>query len=290
MEHQEMPGLGDFIAVASHGGLNAASRATQVPKATLSRRVRELEAALGTRLLERGGRQLRLTEEGGFLLERAAPLLSELHSIGEEVSGRGGRLRGPLRISAPSLFARTRLGEIAARFVARYPEVTMDIDIADSFVDLVRQGYDLVIRVNPAPDSALVGTCFLRTETVLAAPPQFPLPGPGGREVDAVILAAQAGLSEWKAIGAAGEIRVVPKPILRCSSMMVVHEAARSGAGAALLPRWLIEEDLAQGRLRAWGVMPNRQIEAWALHTSSRLASPKVRAFIETLSEAYRIS
>ena len=288
MEHQEMPGLGDFIAVASHGGLNAASRATKVPKATLSRRIRELEAALGTRLLERGARQLRLTEEGGFLLERAAPLLSELHSIGEEVSGRGGRLRGPLRISAPSLFARTRLGEIAASFVARYPEVTMDIDIADSFVDLVRQGYDVVIRVNPAPDSELVGTCFLRTETVLAAPPQFSLPGPAGREVDAVILAAQAGLSEWTAVGANGEIRVVPRAILRCSSMMVVHEAARSGAGAALLPRWLIEEDLAQGRLREWGVMPDRQIEAWALHTSTRLASPKVRAFIDTLSEAYR--
>ncbi len=287
MEHQEMPGLGDFIAVATHGGLNAASRATQVPKATLSRRVRALEAALGARLLERGGRQLRLTEEGGFLLERAVPLLSKLHSLGEEVSGRSGRLRGPLRISAPSLFARTRLGEIAARFVTRYPEVTLEIDIADSFVDLVRQGYDVVIRVNPAPDSGLVGKCFLRTETVLAAPPQFSLPGPAGREVDAVVLAAQAGLTEWTAIGKSGEIRVVPRAILRCTSMMVVHEAARSGAGAALLPRWLIEEDLAQGRLREWGVLPDRQIEAWALHTSTRLASPKVRAFIDTLTEAY---
>jgi DNA-binding transcriptional LysR family regulator len=288
MEHQEMPGLSDFIAVARHGGLNAASRATKVPKATLSRRVRELEAALGTRLLERGGRQLRLTEEGAFLLARAGPVLSELHSIGEEVSGRGGGLRGLLRISAPSLFAKTRLGEIAALFVTRYPEVTLDIDIADSFVDLVRQGYDVVIRVNPALDTGLVGKCFLRTETVLAAPPQFPLPGPAGREVDAVLLAAQAGLTEWNATGARGEIRVVPRPILKCSSMIVVHEAARSGVGAALLPRWLIKEDLERGLLREWGVMPDREIEAWALHTSTRLASPKVRAFIETLTEAYR--
>ena len=70
---------------------------------------------------------------------------------------------------------------------------------------------------------------------------------------------------------------------------MIVHEAARAGAGAALMPHWLIRADLAAGRLVSWGVVPNRQIEAWALHTSSRLTSPKVKAFVEALVAEYRV-
>ena len=289
MEHQTLPGLSDFIAVASLGGVNAASRATQIPKATLSRRVRGLETALGTRLLERGGRHLRLTEEGRVLLERAAPLMSELQNLYDEVSGSSTHLLGPLRISAPSLFAKTGLGKLVADFSARYPDVIVDIDIADTFVDPVRDGYDMVIRANPAPDTDLVGKCFLRSEVVLVAPPHMsPPPDAAPHKVDAVVLSAQSALTEWVALGEGGEIRIIPRPTVRCSSMMVVHDAARHGAGAALLPRILIEEDLAQGRLVEWGVVHNRRTEAWALHASSRLTSPKVRAFIDMLVDAYR--
>jgi DNA-binding transcriptional LysR family regulator len=288
MKHLDLPGLADFIAVATYGGLNAAGRATEVPKATISRRVGELETALGTRLLERGGRRLRLTEEGQLLLDRAGPLLRELREIREEVSGRAGIPRGPLRISVPSLFARDRLGGFASGFVARYPEVALDIDIDDGFVDPVRDGYDLVVRVNPVADSGLVGKCFLRTDMVLAAPPEMPMPEGVGQEIDAIVLSAQSGLTVWTVLGAEGEIRVVPRKVIQCSSMMVVHDAATSGAGAALLPLWLIEDDLQQGRLKLWGKMPNRQIEAWALHTSARLTSPKVRAFVDALVDAYR--
>jgi DNA-binding transcriptional LysR family regulator len=278
----------DFIAVAAQDGLNAASRATGTPKATLSRRIRDLEAALGTRLLERGGHRLRLTEEGRYLLERAAPLLAELQDVGEAVSGRGSRPSGPLKVNVPSLFAQTRLGAIAAEFVARYPDVMQQIDVADTFVDPVRDGYDLVVRVNPKPDSELVGKCFLQTDTVIAAAPDLTAPALGKAEVPAVVLAAQTELSEWVALGEAGELRIMPRPVIVCSSMMLVYQACLHGAGCALLPRWLVEGDLKAGRLALWGSVPNRRIEAWVLHTSRRLTSPKVRVFVDAVVDAYR--
>jgi DNA-binding transcriptional LysR family regulator len=287
MDHAWLHGIEGFLAVAGHDGLNAASRATGTPKATLSRRVRDLEAALGTRLLERGDRRLRLTEEGRFLLERAAPLLAELQDVREAVSGRGSRPSGPLRINMPTLFAQTRWTAFAADFIARYPEVTLHVETADSYVDPVRDGYDLVVRVNPKPDSELVGKCFLQTETLVAAHPGLALPASGSDKVPAVVLTALAGLSEWRAIGDAGEVRITPRPVMFCSSMMLVYQAALKGVGCAMLPLWLIENDLRAGRLKLWGTVPNGRREAWVLHTSRRLISPKVRVFVDALVEAY---
>ena len=128
MEHTDLPGLADFLAVAAHKGLNAASHATGVPKATISRRVRGLEVSLGVRLLERGSRKLRPTEDGQALVDRTGPLLAAIDQVSNEIRGRSDQPRGLLRVSVPSLFARARAGGIAARFLSRYPEVTLGTD------------------------------------------------------------------------------------------------------------------------------------------------------------------
>lgn len=284
MEQRWLAAVEDFLAVAAHDGLRAASRETRVPTATLSRRIRDLEQALDTRLLERGGGRLRLTEQGRYLMERAAPLLAELEEVRGEVCDRGRLPRGPLRISVPSLFAQTRLSQIAADFVADYPDVTLHIDVADKFVHPVADGYDLVVRVNPAPDSELVGKCFLQSDMVIAAPPTLQPPASPTDQIPAIVIAGLAGLTEWTA----GELRFRPRAVMVCSSMALVHQAALRGAGCALLPHWLVEEDVRAGRLKLWGIVPDRRIEAWVLHTSQRLTSPKVRAFVDALVAAYR--
>jgi DNA-binding transcriptional LysR family regulator len=288
MEHLDLEAIAHFVAVARHGGLNAASRETGVPKATISRRVRQLEVSLGTLLLERGGRQMRMTEDGRMLFTRAAPLLADLIAAGAEVRTRDGQVRGSLRISVPALVARSGMGEFAASFVKKYPGVKLDIDIDDHFVDPVAEGYDLVIRANPAPDSDLVGKCFLRTDILLAALPAMPAPVEQDAIVDAVILSASSGQKAWNVLREDEPLRIIPREVLRCSSMMLVYDAVLAGAGAALLPAWLIEQDIRDGRLRAWATVPNRSIEAWALHAPAHLTSPKVRAFVDMLVEAYR--
>ncbi|WP_322988399.1 LysR family transcriptional regulator [Hoeflea sp.] len=288
MEQPNFEAMSHFVAVARHGGLNAASRETGVPKATISRHIRQLEVSLGTLLLERGGRRMQMTEDGRILFARAAPLLADLVAAGAEVSARDGRVRGSLRVSVPSLLARSRMGAFAASFVKKYPEVKLAIDIDDRFVDPVAEGYDLVIRANPAPNSDLVGKCFLRTEILLAASPDILPPTAQDEIIDAVILSASSGQTAWNVIRQNEPLRIIPREILRCSSMMLVYDAVLSGAGAALLPAWLIEQDLRDGRLRSWAKVANRNIEAWVLHAPAHLTSPKVRAFVDTLVDAHR--
>ena len=169
----DLAALVDFVTVARHGGFGRASRASGRPKATLSRRVAELEASLSLRLFERGARMIKLTEEGRALLERAGALLTELDETAAAIASGGDRPRGRLRISAPLLFSQTAMGKLAAGFALKYPEVRLEVTTEDRPVDMVEEGYDLVIRVNPDPDESLVGRVFLRDELVVVAAPHL---------------------------------------------------------------------------------------------------------------------
>ncbi|HWT46302.1 MAG TPA: LysR substrate-binding domain-containing protein, partial [Vicinamibacterales bacterium] len=168
--------LADFNLVARHGGFGRAARATGRPKATLSRRVAELEADLGLRLLERGARVLKLTQEGRALYERTGALLTEIDETAAALASGGDRPRGRLRISAPLLFAQTAMGKLAAGFALRHPDVRLEVTTEDRPVDMVEEGYDLVIRVNPDPDETLVGRIFLRDRLVVVASPALARP------------------------------------------------------------------------------------------------------------------
>jgi DNA-binding transcriptional LysR family regulator len=277
--------LADFNLVASHGGFGRASRASGRPKATLSRRVMELEESLGVRLLERGARSLRLTEEGSTLYARTEGLLSEVAEIGAAIAGGLAGPRGRLRVSAPLLFAYTALGRLAADFIAAYPEVRLEVTADDRFVDLVEEGYDVVIRVNPLPDQNLVGRCFVRDQLLIVAPASMarPLSGTEPVPVRAVVLSTAPEAAVWHC---SDGLNLAPDPVLRLSSLIMVHDAVRAGAGAALLPPSIVRDDLAAGRLVAWG-KSDRTAAMWALHTSRRLASSKVQAFVQFLCDAF---
>src|SRR5688572_21761754 len=123
VEHMDLLALTDFNLVARHGGFGRAARATGRPKATLSRRVAELERSLELRLFERGARVLKLTQEGKALHERTGILLSELDETAAAIASGGDRPRGRLRISAPLLFCQIAMGKLAAEFAVKYPEV-----------------------------------------------------------------------------------------------------------------------------------------------------------------------
>src|SRR5687767_14727237 len=178
--------LADFNLVARHGGFGRAARAAGRPKATLSRRVAELEASLDLRLFERGARELKLTQEGRALYERTGVLLNELDQTAAAIASGGGKPRGRLRLSAPLLFSQTAMGRLAAEFALKYPEVRLEVTTEDRAVDMVEEGYDLVIRVNPAPDESLVGRVFLRDRLVIVASPDLARPV-GGSAVPAIV-------------------------------------------------------------------------------------------------------
>jgi len=276
--------LADFNLVARHGGFGKAARAARRPKATLSRRVAELEEALDLRLFERGARALRLTEEGRALHERTGALLAEIDETAAAIASGGHQLRGRFRISAPLLFSQTAMGKLAAQFALSYPDVRLEVTTEDRPVDMIEEGYDLVIRVNPNPDDSLIGRPFLRDRLVVVASPD--LPRPTDLPVRAVVRGSDQATS-WTVTTPAGRSAIAVDPVLRLSSLTMIHDAVRAGVGAGRLPVSLVSHDVAAGRLVHWGDVADSEIALWALYPSRRLLSARVSAFLDLLKQAF---
>ncbi|MDP8921180.1 MAG: LysR substrate-binding domain-containing protein [Pseudomonadota bacterium] len=276
--------LADFNLVARHGGFGKAARAAGRPKATLSRRVAELEATLDLRLFERGARALKLTEEGRALFERAGALLTELDETAAAIASGGARPRGRLRVSAPLLFSQTAMGKLAAGFALKYPEVRLEVTTEDRTVDMIEEGYDLVIRVNPAPDESLVGRVFLRDRLVVVASPN--LARTAGELVPAVVRST-ADRRAWDVKSPAGRSTIATEPVLALSSLIMVRDAVRAGVGAGRLPVSLVSHDLSNGTLVHWGDIDGPDIALWTLYPSRRLLSARVSAFLDYLKQAF---
>jgi len=274
--------LSDFVLVASHGGYSQASRASGRSKASLSRKVMDLEASLGVRLFERGARSVHLTQEGELLLSRTAGPLAEIAEAAETLRDGRAHPQGRLRVNVPSLFGLMMMGRLAAQFTAAYPEVTLEVSMDDREVDLASEGYDLVIRANPQADSELVGTCFLREEVLVVAAPSLG----DAQPVPVVVRNTTRNPDIWRIAGLPDR-EIVTKPVLELSAFTMVHDAVLTGIGAAMLPRMLVADDLKDGRLVSWGPVAGKPTELWVLHTSRRFASAKVTAFMQFLKSAF---
>jgi len=278
--------LADFNLVARHGGFGRAAREAGRPKATLSRRVAELEASLDLRLFERGARSLKLTEEGRALFERTGLLLTELEETATTIASGGHIARGRLRISAPLLFSQTAMGKLAAGFALRYPDVRLEITSEDRAVDMIEEAYDLVIRVNPEPDATLVGRIFLRDRLVVVASPNLPIPD-GVGPVPTVTRGSIKQAETWTVTTPSGTSAMLVRPVLSLSSLVMIRDAVRMGAGAARLPLSLVSPDLAAGTLVHWGDVEGPEIALWALYPTRRLLGARVSAFLDYLREAF---
>lgn len=277
--------LADFNLVARHGGFGKAARAAGRPKATLSRRVAELEAALDLRLFERGARALKLTEEGRALFVRTGQLLTELEEVAGAIASGGETPRGRLRISAPLLFSQTAMGKIAAGFALQYPEVRLEVTTEDRAVDMIEEGFDLVIRVNPDADESLIGRAFLHDRLVVVASPDLERPLEG-QSVPAVVRSS-TDRSAWRVRTSGDTSLMAIEPVLGLSSLVMVRDAVRAGVGAGRLPVSLVSHDIANGTLVRWGDIDAPDIALWALYPTRRLLSARVSAFLDFLKSAF---
>jgi DNA-binding transcriptional LysR family regulator len=283
----DLNALSDFQLVATHAGFGKASRASGRSKATLSRRLADLEDALGVRLIERGSHSLELTEAGKALIARIEGPMREVSEAVDAAREGVAAPRGRLRIAAPLLFSQLALGKLAAAFQAIYPDVEIEAVSEDRFIDLVDEQFDVAIRINPSSDSNLVGRCFARDRMVLVAAPSVPMPSGGADKpgrVPAVVMTTYTDGTLWSVND--GLLSVEPRPVLRLSSLLAMRDAVIAGAGASMLPQSIIGASLARGELVSWGAA-NNETELWVLHTSRRLQSPKVRAFVTFISSQY---
>lgn len=282
----DLNALADFTLVASHGSFGQASRASRRSKATLSRRVADLEESLGVRLIERGAKGLELTEAGYQLLSRTEGPMHEVTDAFTATREGAGKVSGRLRIAAPLLFSQLAMGRLCAEFRALHPDVTVEAVAEDRVVNLVDEQFDVAIRPNPRTDTALVGRCFAKDRLVLVAAPSVPKPRPGRKPVavPAVVMSSWNG-EPWVADG--GRLTLEPLPVLRLSSILMIRDAVLAGGGVALLPQSFVWQQLARGELVQWGAVAGQEVSLWVLHLSRRLASPKVRAFVDFICARY---
>ena len=292
----DLNALADFNLVATHGGFGRASRAGRRSKATLSRRVADLEEQLGVRLIERSAKGLELTEACQLLLSRTEGPMNEVVDAFASTREGADQVRGQLRVAAPLLFSQLAMGRLCADFRALHPGVTVDVVAEDRVVDLVDERFDVAIRPNPRMATTLVGRCFAKDRLVVVAAPAFAMPASGKAgsrqaasneppvEVPAVVSTTREG-DVWELDG--GTLKLAPRPVLRLSSMLMVRDATLAGAGVAMLPQSIVWSQLTRGELVQWGAVRGKEVDLWVLHTSRRLASPKVKAFVDFLCAGY---
>ena len=280
-----------FVAVARHGSFAEAARRLGMTGSAVSKQVQRLEADLGVRLFHRTTRQLSLTDEGSFLFERSAPLVEGIEEVGEMLAGRKAKPEGSLRVSAPVALSQRLLREPLTRFVARYPDVGLHIELSDRFVDLVAEGFDVAIRIGHLEDSSLIARRLGNVSMVIAGAPillaEYGTPQTPA-ELSQIPFVHYA--PERTSVKITLEKDGIPEPVvtearISTNSDQMMVSFARAGQGMIVLPRFMVESELAEGVLREvlpeYRLYPERHL--YAVFPHGRHLPLKTRVFIDFL-------
>jgi DNA-binding transcriptional LysR family regulator len=296
----QLPDLNDFYffaAVVEHAGFSAASRALNLPKSRLSKRVALLEERLGVRLLQRTTRRFVVTEAGERFYRHCQAMLAEAHAATEDVASLGGEARGLVRMSCPVSLTQSLLAPLLPVFLSRYPQVQLRVLSSNRRVDVIGEGYDLAVRVRDKLDSdaELVARSFGPKRVVLVASPAFLAEHGEPRspqELSALPVLSvfeHEGDQTWKLYDRACRRTSVPvHPRLISGEFRVLIEAAVQGTGIAWVPEQSCIEELRSGRLRV--VLPEWGLPQGILHIvypSRRGMLPAVRALVDFLADAF---
>jgi DNA-binding transcriptional LysR family regulator len=285
-----------FLDVVEAEGFSAAARKIGRSKALLSKYVRELEDELGALLLNRTTRQFSLTEAGHTYFRRASEIVREIDSLADAVRESSGDVRGRIKLSAPRTFADAPIGQALIDFARDHPEIVLEIQLDDRFVDLVEEGFDLAIRITRLESSSLIARRLSPFSVRLCASPEvidkYGLPA---RPQDlankpCVIDTNGRWLSNWPFVGENGETSTVSVTgRIEVNSPMAARAAAVSGLGWAVLPDFIAEPDIASGKLvpifddripRGGGI--------FAVYPHRRYLPAKVRVFVDFLVQWFR--
>ena len=290
----DLEAVSDFLAVAEAGGISAGARLRGVPKQTVSRRLRALEADAGVLLLNRSARQVRLTPEGELLRDRARLALADLEETRRLLADRAAMPVGVVRLSAPILLGQTVLGRVAARIARRYPAIRLEISLADRRVDLVDEAFDAAIRVGPETDATLVSRTLAKAETILVASPEaiqrYGRPqSPEELAALPCILFGDAGATrDWRLQVHDRTVTVTVGGPLTLSSLKLCLDAAEAGAGFASVPAFITRDAIGAGRIER--VLPDWRSgfsEIRFVYPSRRLPSARLRAVLDETVSAF---
>ena len=284
-----------FVKVAETQSFSEAARRLRASKSVVSRQIAALEAELGARLFQRTTRSMTLTEAGRSYFERASRILADLEDANLSVSQLQATPRGQLRVNAPMSFGLLHLAPALPDFLARYPDVDIDLTMNDRFVDLIDEGFDLAVRVGKLEDSSLVARKLVPVRRVICASPDY-LKARGTPQTPddltqhACLCYSNLSMAhEWRFVtekGAPWPVEV--KGRLNVNNGDALKIAALRGLGFVNLPTFIVGSELQAGTLvTVLDRFIPQDASLSAVYPHSRHLSPKVRAFVDFLTERF---
>ncbi len=278
-----------FTRVVQAGSFIAAARQLSMPKSTVSRRVSALEARLGARLLQRTTRSLRLTDVGRAYYQHALRVVAEAEEAELAVTHLQEVPRGKLRVTAPLNFH--YLGSVVTSFLARYPEMEVELVCSDRVVDLVSEGFDVAVRAGPMADSSLVARRIGVLRSYVVASPAYveragaPSSPEDLKDLDGIVFGAGSTGARWT-LRREREVRAIDvRARMTANNLDFLVEAVIADLGVAMLPLHLCVSALRSGALQR--LLPDwssPDIVLHAVYPTARHLSPKVNAFLEHLA------
>ena len=292
---QDLNDLYYFAMVVEHGGFAAAERALGIPKSRLSRRISQLETDLGVRLLQRSTRRFAVTDVGQSVYRHAQSMLAEASAAREVVDRLSAEPRGVVKASVPVGVAQQLMPKLLPEFLARYPDVRVQLHVSNRRVDVINEGFDVAIRVRTRfdDDGSLVMRSFGQIQELLVASPRY-LDRAGRPSVPedlgthtTMTMGEEEGRQRWELQGRDGEVRRVElKARVSGFDFPMLMELARQGLGITMLPETMCAEAVRSGELEV--VLPDWRLPqgvAHAVFASRRGMLPAVRVFIDFLAE-----
>ena len=284
-----------FIEVMRHGSFAAVARERNIDPSSVSRTVAALESELGIRLFQRTTRKLSPTEAGMTYFERIEPLIEEMQQAADIAKDISGNPKGTIRVTCSVSFGIKCIIPLLPEFQAKYPELTIDLLLTDSVVDLLNERIDVAIRLGQPTDSTLIMQKLMETRYSVCASPdylqQYGQPQiPKDIESHNCLLFPLIGFkTRWIFKHKTGNVQEIPvRGNTIISNAIALQQCAISGMGLTLLPHWLIDEDINTGKLVR--LFPDYQVTAtnfntaaWLLYPSRAYIPLKVRVFVEEL-------
>ena len=283
-----------FAQVADTGSFSAAARRLGVSRSAVSKSVANLEKALGARLVNRSTRHLSMTEVGAIYADHCRRIQDEMDLAKQVVDSLHATPRGTLKVAAAVAFGTLHIAPALSDFMSLYPEIDIDMTIIDRPVDMVEEGFDVVIRVCDTPPDNIVARKIAPAGSKLCATPEYfarygtPLRPEALAQHNCLAYTHSGDQGVWRFTGPLGEIVVPVSGRLRINDDDALSQAVLGGLGVALLPTFLIGKDLQSGRLKAVlsEYIPIKR-HVYAYYLPTRHLPLKVRVFVDFLSNRF---
>lgn len=281
-----------FIRIAATHNISMAGQELGLSPAVASAHINKLEDGLGVRLIHRTTRKVSLTEEGKAFLPHAEDVMASVGAARASVGAGSTSPTGNLRIAAPASFGRMHLLPSLNGFFEHYPDLTIDLKLSDTIIDLVEGGFDIAIRNSALTDSSLIARKLAPDNRILCASPHYLAKYGEPKSPDELSFhqcITLMGLENWSFQSEKGQFNIKVKGKFRTDNGEAVRDACTNGLGITINSRWSAYQQVKSGELvqilKDYPLVSNTAI--WAVYPSSRLLAPKVRAFIDYFSEYF---